>query len=155
MKAKELFFDGRLSNYFTGYPNLYIGDHDFKFANDYYVINAEIKTISKDGKYNNTPMSALQAREYAATAGLIDPLGRKHSNYLFEYHKYAKKPFVIVVPFKTARGNEKCAIDYLNIEAARMMYIDDENQFVKLFQKFDLDKIGVTPKKPLLCVSPF
>lgn len=155
MKSNEMFFNGVVSDYFRGYPNLYVGDIDFRFANDHYVINAEIKTISQCGSFTGKKMSALQAREYAATAGMIDALGRRHKNYLFEYHKYAKRQYVIVTPFKLARGNESEAIHYLNTDASRMMYVDDEMQFLKLFQGFELSTLGVSPRKSLQCVNPF
>lgn len=151
MKKSEKFFEGKLTEVFTGAKNLYIGDHDFKFANDHFVINAEIKTISRDNKYAGKKQWAKQAREYAATAGLVDRLNRKHMNYLFEFYAYASKPFVIVVPFKAATGNEKSTIDYLNVDAARMLYIDD--QFEKLFQLFDLEQIGTRPQYPLKSVN--
>ena len=153
LKDNEKFFDGIISKYFTGREQLYIGDLDFKFANEFYVINAEIKTLDRYGKFPQERwLKMAQARDLSATAGLVDPMGRKHSSYLFEDHKHAKDPFVVIVPFKTLTGKEQSVRDYLNIDAAKMVYVKKDDQLCKVLDKFNL---GQTPKKSLVCVPPF
>lgn len=150
MKKSEKFFNGVISDYYAKRGSLYIGDMDFKFANEFYVINAEIKTISEDGMFKGKKLSFLQAREMSATAGLIDPIGRKHSNYLFEYHKYAKDPFIVITPFKTITGKERTASEFLNHYDRVMVYVEKDNQFALWLDKFN---VGREPSKPLLCAD--
>ena len=128
LKNNQLFFDGKISEYFTGSMDLYIGDLDFKFADQHMNISAEIKTISKDNTFTGKKVSFNQAREYAATVGMIDNYGRQCMSYLFEYHKYAKNPFVIVVPFKQPKGDETVPSELLDMKNARMMYVEKDKQ---------------------------
>ena len=44
----NLFFDDKVSQYFNGKMDLYLGDIDFKFADEFVNITAEIKTISEN-----------------------------------------------------------------------------------------------------------
>jgi hypothetical protein len=150
MKQTNLFFDGKVSEYFNGHKNLYLGDKDFVFADIFVNIQAEIKTISKDGKFSGKKVSFNQAREYASNVGNRDNLGRLNRSYLFEYHKYVKEPFVIVIPFIKPKGIEKNAKDFLNLKKAKMMYVTKNNQFNKWLSG---DRyVGVYPKKELLTI---
>tara|TARA_R110000782_G_C14792749_1_gene411105 strand:+ start:1175 stop:1897 length:723 start_codon:yes stop_codon:yes gene_type:complete len=150
MKQTNLFFDGKISEYFNGNKNLYLGDKDFVFADTFVNIQAEIKTISKNGKFTGKKVSFNQAREYASNVDNKDNLGRLNKSYLFEYHKYANNSYVIVIPFIKPIGTEKTAKDFLNLKKAKMMYITKENQFNKWLSG---DRyIGVYPKKELLTI---
>ncbi len=150
LKNNQLFFDGKISEYFNGSKDLYIGDMDFKFADKHVNISAEIKTISKDNTFTGKKVSLNQAREYAATVGMFDNYGRQCMSYLFEYHKYAKNPFVVVVPFKRPTRNETVASELLDIENARMMYVDKDKQICQWLSGSRY--IGAEMWKPLLCI---
>jgi hypothetical protein len=151
MKQLNLFFEGEISKYFDGCRNLYIGDKDFVFANDDININAEIKTISKNNTFRGKKISFTQAREYASQVDIIDNLNRHTKCYLFEYHKYASNPYIIVVPFKRAYGMETQAHELLEFKKAKMLYLYKDNQFNRWLSgdKF----VGITPRKKLLCVN--
>lgn len=47
----NLFFDDKISKYFNNKMNLYLGDMDFKFADEFVNITAEIKTISENNMF--------------------------------------------------------------------------------------------------------
>ena len=148
MKQTNLFFDGKVSEYFNGHKNLYLGDKDFVFADTFVNIQAEIKTISKNGKFTGKKVSFNQAREYASNVGNRDNLSRLNKSYLFEHHKYAKNPYVIVIPFVKPKGTEKNAKDFLDLKKAKMMYLIKDNQFNKWLSG---DRyVGMYPKKELL-----
>lgn len=151
MKQLNLFFEGEISKYFDGCRNLYIGDKDFVFANDDISITAEIKTISKNNTFRGKKISFTQAREYASQVDIIDNLNRHTKCYLFEYHKYASNPYIIVVPFKRAYGMETQAHELLEFKKAKMLYLYKDNQFNRWLSgdKF----VGITPRKKLLCVN--
>lgn len=150
LKNKQLFFDGKISEYFTGEMDLYIGDLDFKFADQHTNITAEIKTISRDNKFTGKKVSFNQAREYASTVGMIDHYGRKCVSYLFEYHKYTKNPFVIVVPFKKPNGNETVPSELLDMENARLLYVEKDQQICNWLAGNRY--IGAEMRKPLMCI---
>jgi hypothetical protein len=145
------FFDGSISKYFNGEKHLYLGDKDIVFGDQNVNITAELKTISRDGKFSGKKMSFNQAREYSSTVGMIDNFGRKCNSYLFEYHKYLQTPYVIVVPFKKPTGNETTAIELLDVKNALMMYVDKHDQFNQWLSGNRY--IGKFPRKPLLCVN--
>ena len=151
MKQLNLFFEGETSKYFDGYKNLYIGDKDFVFANDEISIIAEIKTISKNNIFQGKKMTINQAREYASQVDVIDNLNRHIRCYLFAYHKYAKNPYIIVVPFKRTYGGETQTHELLNFSKAKMLYLYKDNQFNRWLagDKF----VGVYPRKKILCVN--
>lgn len=151
MKQLNLFFEGEISKYFDGCRNLYIGDKDFVFANDDISITAEIKTISKNNTFRGKKISFTQAREYASQVDIIDNLSRHTKCYLFEYHKYASNPYIIVVPFKRAYGMETQAHELLEFKKAKMLYLYKDNQFNRWLagDKF----VGISPRKKLLCVN--
>ncbi len=151
MKQLNLFFEGEISKYFDGCRNLYIGDKDFVFANDDISITAEIKTISKNNTFRGKKISFTQAREYASQVDIIDNLNRHTKCYLFEYHKYANNPYVIIVPFKRAYGMETQAHELLEFKKAKMLYLYKDNQFNRWLagDKF----VGISPRKKLLCVN--
>jgi len=150
MKQTDLFFNGKVSEYFNGHKNLYLGDKDFIFADIFVNIQAEIKTISKNDKFTGKKVSFNQAREYAANVDNRDNLGRLNKSYLFEYHKYANNPYIIVVPFIKPKGTEKNAKDFLDLKKAKMLYETKDNQFNKWLSG---DRyIGVYPKKELLTI---
>lgn len=146
----NLFFDNSVSEYFNGKMDLYIGDMDFKFADEFVNITAEIKTISKDNQFTGKKLSYNQAREYSCDVDMLDDLKRIKKNYLFEYHKYNIEPYVIIIPFKKITGNEKIAIDFLDIKKAKMLYIKKENQFNQWLSGNRY--VGVFPRKELLVV---
>jgi hypothetical protein len=72
-------------------------------------------------------------------------------NYLFEYHKYVKEPYVIVVPFNEITGNEKIAIDFLDLKNSKMLYVNKDEQLNQWISGHRY--IGTFPKKELLCVN--
>lgn len=150
LKNNQLFFDGKISEYFTGSMDLYIGDLDFKFADQNVNVSAEIKTISKDNTFTGKKVSLNQAREYAATVGMTDHYGRKCVSYLFEYHKYVKNPFVIVVPFKPPIGNETFPSELMDFKNARLLYVEKEHQISQYLAGNRY--IGAEMRKPLLCI---
>jgi hypothetical protein len=147
----NLFFDDKISQYFNGKMNLYLGDVDFKFADEFVNITAEIKTISEDNTFTGKKLTFNQAREYACDVNLKDNLNRIKKNYLFEYHKYVKEPYVIVVPFNVITGNEKLAIDFLDLKNSKMLYVNKDEQLNQWISGHRY--IGIHPKKELLCVN--
>lgn len=147
----NLFFDNSVSEYFNGKMDLYLGDIDFKFADEFVNITAEIKTISNDNKFTGKKLSFNQAREYACDVDILDDLKRIKKNYLFEYHKHTNEPYVIIVPFKKITGQEKIAIDFLDLKKAKMLYVKKENQ---LNQWLSGNRyVGIYPRKELLVVN--
>jgi len=124
---KTAFFDGKVSEHFKG-KNVYIGDLDFKFADDTNVIIGEIKYVNSSHKFLGSRMTFLQAREYAAMTDVTDNLGRQQKTYLFEAHE-VKEPYVAVVPFLKPTGEEKHPIEFLDIDNGRLVYVDKDNQF--------------------------
>lgn len=148
MKQQNLFFEGKVSKHFTGHKSLYLGDQDFKFADEFVNITAEIKTISRSGKFEGKKMTLNQIREYAANVDLKDNFGRINKSFLFEYHKYLENPYVIIIPIKFVKS--KNVNDYLDIKNAKCLYIDRDNQFNRWLSGERY--IGVSPRKPLLCV---
>lgn len=148
MKQYNLFFNGTISNHFNGHLNLYLGDQDFVFANESTHIIAEIKTISKDYTFTGKKVSFNQAKQYASLSNVKDNYGRIIKTFLFEYHKYVDKPYIIIVPFKTPTLNEIDQKEFLNYKDAKMLYIGEQ-----LNQWFDgtLTRY-VKPKKQLLCI---
>lgn len=148
MLQQNLFFEGKTSEFFSKHKSLYLGDQDFKFADKFVNITAEIKTISKTGKFEGKKMTLNQIREYAATVGLADNYGRIQKSFLFEYHKYLENPYVIIVPIVFAKT--KNVNDYLDLKNAKCLYIEKDDQFNRWLSG---DRyLGVTPKKPLLCI---
>jgi len=147
MKQLNLFFEGEISTFFNNKKDLYLGDLDFKFADDYVSIIAEIKTISKNNEFTGKKLSVNQAREYCAMNNVKDNLGRIQKTFLFEYHKHTKEPYVIVVPFKNHSNKiQEC----LNLEKAICLYIKKENQFNRWISG---DRyVGFPMQKPLLCI---
>lgn len=148
-KRENNFFGNVLTEYFTGQRELYIGDIDFKFADETINVIGEIKTISKSGNFEGKKISLNQIREYASMSNLRDNLGRITKTYLFEYHKYLVEPYVIAVPIIY---NEKgvCPKDYININEAQMMWTHKKNQFPKWFE--GTLKSSIKPQKELLCI---
>jgi hypothetical protein len=126
-KPSIAFFDGQVSAHFKG-CDIYIGDLDFKLADDTNVIIAEIKYVSKSHKFLGKKISFNQAREYAAMTGVIDNLGREQKTYVFEAHE-VEKPYVAIVPFLKPTGKERHAFDFLDIDNARLVYVFKEDQF--------------------------
>jgi len=126
-KPSKTFFDGQVSEHFKG-CDIYIGDLDFKLADDTNVIIAEIKYVNSSHKFVGKKISFNQAREYAAMTGVIDNLGREQRTYVFEAHE-VEKPYIAVVPFLKPTGNERHAFDFLDIDNARLVYVFHENQF--------------------------
>ncbi len=147
----NLFFDDKVSQYFNGKMDLYLGDIDFKFADEFVNITAEIKTISENYIFNGKKLTFNQAREYSCDVNLKDDLKRIKKNYLFEYYKYVNEPYVIVIPFKNVNGNEINAIDFLDMKNAKMLYINKDNQFNQWLSGNRY--IGVSPKKELLSIN--
>ena len=94
-KPSIAFFDGQVSEHFKG-CDMYIGDLDFKLADDTNVIIAEIKYVSKAHKFVGRKITFNQAREYAAMTGVVDNLGREQRTYVFEAHE---AHFVQMSPF--------------------------------------------------------
>ncbi len=147
----NLFFDGTTSEYYNGHQSLYLGDKDFIFADNILNVTAEIKTISKNGKFEGKKLTYNQAREYSSTVDIKDNYGRIQKSYLFEYHKYVEKPYVIVVPFiKPIEGYMVNAMDFLDVQKAKMLYIYINNQFNRWI--VGDHTVGATPQKELLCV---
>ena len=147
----NLFFDDKVSQYFNGKMDLYLGDIDFKFADEFVNITAEIKTISENYIFKGKKLTFNQAREYSCDVNLKDDLKRIKKNYLFEYYKYVNEPYVIVIPFKNVNGNEINAIDFLDMKNAKMLYINKDNQFNQWLSGNRY--IGVSPKKELLSIN--
>lgn len=146
----NLFFNGEIGNNFNGKKDLYLGDKDFIFADDFVNINAEVKTISINYQFTGKKLTFIQAREYSAEQDLIDNMGRTKKNFLFEYHKYLKKPYIIVVPFKKYSKEFTKPIDFLDMKKAKMVYVKNQQQLIKWISG---DRyVGATPRKPLLCV---
>jgi len=147
-KQTNLFFGGSVSKYFTGHKSLYLGDKDFTFADQFVNIHAEIKTISKSGKFEGKKITLNQIREYAANVDLKDNYGRINKSYLFEFHKHLDKPYVITVPIVFAKS--KNVMDYLDMKNAKCLYIEKDNQFNRWIagERY----LGVAPRKELLCV---
>jgi len=154
-KQYDKFFGGSVSKYFNGHKNLYIGDKDFIFADTgrYLLpginITAEIKKVGATG-FDGKKLSMNQAREYSSTVGLIDNLGRKMLSYLFEYHPEVREPYVIVIPFFPAKGDEKEAKQYLDENNSKMLYVDKLDQFGRWLSGDPY--VGKKPTKALLCV---
>ena len=155
-KQYELFFGGSVSKYFNGHTDLYLGDKDFVFADkgsdlDPGVhITAEIKKVGVTG-FTGKKLTLNQAREYSATVGIIDNIGRTMLSYFFEYHSEVKNPYVIVTPFKPSQGNKRNASDYLNLNLSRMLYVDKDDQFCRWLSG---DRYaGVKPKNPLQTIE--
>jgi len=146
----DLFFGGTVSEYFNGYKDLYLGDKDFIWADKILNLTAEIKTISKNNVFEGKKMTFNQAREYSSTVDQVDNLGRIQKAYLFEYHKYVKEPYVIVVPFKVPLDNMVRATDFLDIQKAKMLYIYKNNQFSRWI--VGDHTVGAPAKKQLLCL---
>lgn len=147
MKQQNLFFNGTLSEYFNGKTDLYIGDQDFVFADNMVSIIGELKTISKGNKFNGKKLSYNQAREYASKNDVVDNYGRKIKTFLFEYHKYTQKPYVIIIPFIKPSGKETQPNELIDLSNAHMLYIGTQ-----LNNWFLNGKKGFKPLKPLLCV---
>ena len=147
----NLFFDDKVSQYFNGKMDLYLGDIDFKFADEFVNITAEIKTISENYIFKGKKLTFNQAREYSCDVNLKDDLKRIKKNYLFEYYKYVNEPYVIVIPFKNVNGNEINAIDFLDMKNAKMLYINKDNQFNQWLSGNRY--IGVSQKKELLSIN--
>ena len=154
-KQYEKFFGGGVSEYFDGHKNLYLGDKDFIFAdpaNGLHPgtnITAEIKKVGATG-FDGKKLSMNQAREYSSTVGLIDNLGRTMLSYLFEYHPEVRDPYVIVIPFLPAKGDEKEVKQYLDLNNSKMLYVIKYEQFGKWLSG---DRyVGTKPTKDLLCV---
>ncbi len=148
-KQKTNFFENTITNYFDGHRDLYIGDIDFKFADENVNVIAEIKTISKNGQFEGKKVSLNQIREYASMSDLKDNLGRITKTYIFEYHKYKKTPFVIVVPI-VYNANGKNPNDYIDLNKSKMLYIHKDNQLSKWLE--GTFKNSFKPQKPLLCI---
>jgi len=147
MKQQNLFFNGTLTEYFKGKTNLYIGDQDFVFADNMVSIIGELKTISIGNEFKGKKLSFNQAREYASKNNVIDNYGRTIKTFLFEYHKHVKKPYVIIIPFKTPTGKEKMAHQLIDLNNSHMVYVGKQ-----LNEWFELGHKGIKPQKPLLCV---
>lgn len=148
LKPTKTFFDGAISEHFKG-KKLYIGDMDFRFADDNIVVNAEIKYVNSKHKFVGKKMTLLQAREYASTNDTIDNLGRTHKSYLFEAHE-VEKPYVAIVPFLNPTGKEKHAIEFLDVDNARLVYVHKDNQFGRWLAG---DRyVGTSMRNPLKCV---
>jgi hypothetical protein len=126
-KPSIAFFDGQVSEHFKG-CDIYIGDLDFKLADDTNVIIAEIKYVSKAHKFVGRKITFNQAREYAAMTGVVDNLGREQRTYVFEAHE-VEKPYVAIVPFLKPTGKERHAFDFMDIDNAKLVYVFKDNQF--------------------------
>jgi hypothetical protein len=126
-KPSIAFFDGQVSQHFKG-CDIYIGDLDFKLADDTNVIIAEIKYVSKAHKFLGKKITFNQAREYAAMTGVVDNLGREQKTYVFEAHE-VEKPYVAIVPFLKPTGKERHAFDFMDIDNARLVYVFKDDQF--------------------------
>jgi hypothetical protein len=147
----NLFFNNKVSEYFNGKMDLYLGDIDFKFADEIVNITAEIKTVSEFNIFTGKKISFNQAREYAAETEIFDNLKRFKKNYLFEYHKFAINPYVIIIPFMKITGNEKNAIDFINLNKMKMLYVNKDNQLNKWLSG---DRyVGIMPKNKLLVID--
>lgn len=126
-KPTKTFFDGEVSQHFKG-CDIYIGDLDFKMADDTNVIIAEIKYVSSSHKFIGKKVTFNQAKEYAAMTGVVDNYGRTQRTYIFEAHE-VEKPYVAIVPFLKPTGKERHAFDFLDIDNARLVYVFHESQF--------------------------
>ncbi len=149
MKNKDKFFEGVLSTYFAGHPNLYIGDKDFVFADEQTNYIGEIKTISAGGTFTGKKANKKQLREYVANQGKIDNFGRINQALIIEYHKYEHTPYVVIVPL-VFKDYVSSAEDYLDYNNARMLYV---NAYDQLSSWFAGDKTqGRKPKRKLICI---
>lgn len=148
-KQKTNFFENTITQYFEGHRDLYIGDIDFKFADENVNVIAEIKTISKNGKFEGKKVSLNQIREYASMSDLKDNLGRITKTYIFEYHKYKKTPFVIAIPI-VYNANGKNPTDYIDLNKSKMLYTHKDNQLSKWLE--GTFKNSFKPQRPLLCI---
>ena len=146
----EPFFNGVLSEHFKG-KNLYIGDMDFKFADDTNVIIAEIKYVDSTYTFRGKKLTMLQCREYAALQGVQDNLGRTQKTYLFEAHELENKPsYVAVVPFLKPTGKEKHPLDFLDCDNARLVFVEKDDQLGRFIAG---DRhVGTDMRQPLKCV---
>ena len=126
-KPSKTFFDGQVSEHFKG-CDIYIGDLDFKLADDTNVIIAEIKYVNSTHKFVGKKITFNQAREYAAMTGVIDNLGREQRTYVFEAHE-VDKPYIAIVPFLKPTGKERHAFDFMDIDNAKLVYVFKDDQF--------------------------
>lgn len=126
-KPSKAFFDGIISSHFRG-CDLYIGDLDFKFADEERVVIAEIKYVSKNHKFIGRKISFLQAKEYAALVGVVDNYGRKQEVFIFEAHEVEPHPYIVIVPFKKPTGDELHPVQFLDRGGARCVYVKKDNQ---------------------------
>jgi len=147
MKQTNLFFNGTLSDYFKGKVDLYLGDQDFVFADSMVSILGELKTVSKNNEFTGKKLTFNQAREYSSKVNLLDNYGRTTKPFLFEYHKYVKKPYVILIPFRKPTGKESTPIELLDLQNSFMLYLGTQ-----LNNWFEKGVKGIKPSKPLLCV---
>lgn len=127
IKPTKTFFDGQVSEHFKG-CDIYIGDLDFKLADDTNVTIAEIKYVNSSHKFVGKKISFNQAREYAAMTGVIDNLGREQRSYVFEAHE-VEKPYIAIVPFLKPTGKERHAFDFMDIDNAKLVYVFKDDQF--------------------------
>jgi hypothetical protein len=126
-KPSKTFFDGQVSEHFKG-CDIYIGDLDFKLADDTNVIIAEIKYVNSAHKFVGKKISFNQAREYAAMTGVVDNLGREQRTYVFEAHE-VDKPYIAIVPFLKPTGKERHPFDFMDIDNAKLVYVFKDDQF--------------------------
>jgi len=144
----EPFFNGVVSKHFKGI-NVYIGDLDFKFADDTTVIIAEIKYVDSTHTFRGKKLTMLQCREYSAMQGVQDNLGRTQHAYVFEAHE-TNKPYVAAVPFLKPTGKEKHPLDFLDYDNARLVYVEHEDQLGRFIAG---DRhVGTEMRQPLKCV---
>lgn len=148
-QKNENYFENAITKYFDGHHKLYIGDLDFKFADETVNVIGEIKTISKNGHFQGKKVSLNQIREYASMSNLIDNYGRTTKTYLFEYHQYLKKPYVIAIPIIYNKYGQKTT-DYIDLNNALMLYIHKDNQLCNWLN--GTLKNTYKPKRPLLCI---
>ena len=126
-KPSKTFFDGQVSEHFKG-CDMYIGDLDFKLADDTNVIIAEIKYVNSTHKFVGKKITFNQAREYAAMTGVVDNLGREQRTYVFEAHE-VDKPYIAIVPFLKPTGKERHPFDFMDIDNAKLVYVFKDDQF--------------------------
>ena len=147
-KPSKTFFDGQVSQHFKG-CDIYIGDLDFKLADDTNVIIAEIKYVNSSHKFVGKKITFNQAREYAAMTGVIDNLGREQKTYVFEAHE-VEKPYIAIVPFLKPTGKERHAFDFMDIDNARLVYVFKDDQFGRWLSG---DRyVGTDMRQQLKCV---
>lgn len=147
-KKSKTFFDGIISEHFRG-CDIYIGDMDFKFADDDRVIISEIKYVNKAHKFIGKRISFLQAKEYAALQGVKDNYGRTQEAFVFEAHE-VEEPYIVIVPFKKPTGEELHPIQFLDRGAARCVYVKKENQLGRWLAG---DRyVGTYSSKDLKCI---